>query len=41
MKSSLNRTTIVKLIVHRIDLHVAFEETENKQKNAKFSFKNE
>ena len=40
MKSSFNRTTIFKLIVHRIELHVAFEERGNKQKKAKFSFKN-
>ena len=33
MKPSLNRTTI--LIVHGIELHAAFEERENKQKNAK------
>ena len=36
MKPSLNRTTIFKLIVYWIELHVAFEERENKQKNAKF-----
>ena len=35
MKPSLNRTTIFKLIVHKIELHAAFEERENKQKNAK------
>ena len=35
MKPSLNRTTIFKLIVHGIELHSAFEERENKQKNAK------
>ena len=34
MKPSLNRTTIFKLIVHGIELHAAFEERENKQKNA-------
>ena len=32
--------TIFKLIVHGIELHLAFEERENKQKNAKFVFKN-
>ena len=31
-----NRTTIYKFIVHGIELHAAFEERENKQKNAKF-----
>ena len=36
MKLSLNRTTIYKHIVHGIELHAAFEERENKQKNAKF-----
>ena len=36
MKPSLNRTTIYKHIVHGIELHAAFEERENKQKNAKF-----
>ena len=36
MKPSLNRTTIFKLIVHRIELHAAFDERENTQKNAKF-----
>ena len=35
MKPSLNRTTIFKLIVHGVELHAAFEERENKQKNAK------
>ena len=35
-KPSLNRTTIFKLIVHGIELHTAFEERENKQKNVKF-----
>ena len=35
MKPSLNRTTSFKLIVHGIELHAAFEEKENKQKNAK------
>ena len=39
MKPFLNRTTIFKLIVHEIELHSAFEERENKQKNAKFQFK--
>ena len=39
MKPSQNRTTIFKLIVHGIELHAAFEERENKQKNAKFQFK--
>ena len=36
MKQSQNRTTIFKLIVHGIELHAAFEERENKQKNDKF-----
>ena len=36
MKPSQNRTTIFKLIVHGVELHAAFEERENKQKNAKF-----
>ena len=36
MKPSLNRATIFKLIVHGIKLHTAFEERENKQKNAEF-----
>ena len=36
MKPSQNRTTISKLIVQEIELHAAFEERENKQKNAKF-----
>ena len=40
MKPSLNRATIFKLIVHGIELHMAFEERENKQKNAKFILKN-
>ena len=31
--------TIFKLIVYGIELHAAFEERENKQKNAKFSLK--
>ena len=31
-----NRTTIFKLIVLGIEVHAAFEEKENKQKNAKF-----
>ena len=39
MKPSLNRTTIFKLIVHGIELHAAFDERENKQKNAKLYFK--
>ena len=39
MKRSLNRTTIFKLIVHGIELHAAFEESENKQKNAKLQLK--
>ena len=34
----LNRTTTFKLNVHEIKLHAAFEEIENKQKNAKFNF---
>ena len=38
MKPSLNRTTILKLIVHGIELNADFEERENKQKNAKFLF---
>ena len=37
MKPSQKRTTILKLIVHGIELHATFEERENKQKNAKFS----
>ena len=36
-EASQNRTTIFKLIVHGIELHAAFEERENKQKNAKFN----
>ena len=36
MNPSNIRTTIFKLIVHGIELHAAFEERENKQKNAKF-----
>ena len=36
MKPSVNRTTIFTLIVHGIELHAAFEERENKQKNANF-----
>ena len=40
MKPSLNRATIFKLIVHEIELHTAFEERENKQKNAKFYLNN-
>ena len=40
MKPSLNRTIIFKLIVHGIELHAAFKERENKQKNARFQFKN-
>ena len=39
MKPSLNRTTIFKFIVHGIELHTAFEERENKQKNAKLWLK--
>ena len=39
MKPSQNKSTIFKLIVHGIELHAAFEERENKQKNAKFWFK--
>ena len=39
MKPSQNRTTIFKLIVHGIELQAAFEERENKQKNAKFLIK--
>ena len=35
-EASQNRTTIFKLIVHGIEVHAAFEERENKQKNAKF-----
>ena len=36
MKPSLKRSTIIKLIVHGIELHAAFEKRENKQKkNAK------
>ena len=40
MKPSLNRTTIFKLIVHGTELHAAFEDRENKEKNAKFNLKN-
>ena len=40
MKPSLNRMTIFKPIMHGIELNAAFEERENKQKNAKFLFKN-
>ena len=36
MEPSLNRTTIFILIVHGIELHAAFEERENKQKNVRF-----
>ena len=36
MKPSLNRTTILKLVVHGIELCAAFEERDNKQNNAKF-----
>ena len=36
MKPSVNKTTIFKLIVHGIELPVAFEERENKQKKANF-----
>ena len=32
MKPSLNRATIFKLIVYGIELHTAFEERENNQK---------
>ena len=39
MKTSLNRTTIFKLIVHGIELYAAFEKRENKQKNAKLWLK--
>ena len=39
MKSSLNKTTIFKLMVHGIELRAAFEERENKQKNAKLQLK--
>ena len=39
MQSSLNRTTIFKFIVHGIELHAAFEERENKQKNAELLLK--
>ena len=34
--SPFNKMTILKLIEHGIELHEAFEERENKQKNAKF-----
>ena len=34
MKSSVNRTTTFTLIVHGIELHAAFEESENKQKKS-------
>ena len=40
MKQSLKRMTIFKLILHWVELHAAFEERENKQKNAKFFFTN-
>ena len=40
MKPSLNRTTIFKLILHGIELHTEFKERDNKEKNAKFKFKN-
>ena len=36
MKPFLSKTTIFKFIVHGIELHTAFEERENEQKNAKF-----
>ena len=36
MKPSLNKITIFKLIVHGIEPRMAFEERENKHKNAKF-----
>ena len=36
MKPSLSRTTILKLIVHGIELRTVFEERENKQKNSQF-----
>ena len=39
MKPSVNRTTTFTLMVHGIELHAAFEERENKQKNANFSLK--
>ena len=39
MKPSVNRTTFFTLIVHGIELHAAFEERENKQKNADFYLK--
>ena len=32
MKPSFNRTTVIKLIVHGIELRAVFEERENKQK---------
>ena len=41
MNPSENRTTIFKLIVNGIELRAAFEERKNKQKNARFVFKNE
>ena len=37
MEPSVNRTTTFILMVHGIELHAAFEERENKQKNAYFS----
>ena len=40
MKPSLNRATIFKLVVHEIELHTAFGERENKQKNAKLYLNN-
>ena len=39
MKPSLSRTTIFKLFVPGIELLLAFEERENKQKDAWFQFK--
>ena len=36
MKPYVNRTTTFTLIVHGIEVYAAFEERENKQKNANF-----
>ena len=36
MKPFINRTTTFTLMVHEKELHAAFEEGENKQKNANF-----
>ena len=39
MKPTLNRTTILKLIVDGIKLPVALEEKQNKQKKVNWNFK--